>query len=61
MTTQQSAGVSVAALVANLAVGAATLSYVRDTEHRLTQLESALQQHDCRFDVGGCTIPPKKE
>jgi hypothetical protein len=42
------------ALVANLAVGATTLNYVRETEHRITELEVRLQMHDCRFDPRNC-------
>jgi hypothetical protein len=55
MSQQQSLTVSMLALVANLAVGATTLAYVRETEHRITTLEVRLQAHDCRFDPRNCT------
>jgi hypothetical protein len=54
MSQQQSLSVSILALVANLAIGATTLAYVRETEHRITQLEVRLQMHDCRFDPRNC-------
>lgn len=56
MTTPQAHSllVSALAMVANLGVAGITLSYVRETEHRLTTLEAQLAMHDCRFNPIGC-------
>lgn len=61
MTTGQATQVSIIGLIANLAIGATTLAYVRETEHRLTYLEQRLIEHDCHRYPERCNkqIPGK--
>lgn len=54
MTQQQQKQLSIYALIGNLAISAATLSYVRDTEHRITLLESRVQLVLCEQNAKLC-------
>lgn len=54
MTTNQKNQISLYALIGNLIISTATLSYVRETEHRLTTLEIRVQAIACEQNAKLC-------